>query len=328
MTETAALSIQLAMKLVAGGKAQLLEGRSVNSCYRISHEGRDFSVKVHTPAESSQICLRRILRADQLLRGASWYPAVVDSGRVGERYPQLVVIRAFRAGAACDFRCAGDLWPLVGVLEDLASHGVSCEIAEELLGDYASPWLSGRAGRAAQAAGRLGAVAAKLTDELSSEAAGLMLAATRLTRPDEVRVYHGDLHGRNLISDPGGRLTVIDWDEAGFTARPSDAAKALWFACRRGRGDFALDPDALRRFFALAISRLGIPVTDLPDLARLGAIWFLPRTEHAVQLKMRDPGLATWYLQWITRFWRRYPGNLLLLEAAATSFSGDMPMHS
>jgi aminoglycoside phosphotransferase (APT) family kinase protein len=145
----------------------------------------------------------------------------------------------------------------------------------------------------------------------------LLQGAARLTDPERVVVHHGDLHGRNLIVDGPSALTVIDWDEAGFSHRPSDAGKALWLSCRRERGDFALDPHAVRRFLHRAHARLSLPLADAVDLARVGALWFLPRHGHVSLLRQRDADMALWYLSWVSRFWSGIRENLALVADTA-----------
>ncbi|MFE3578239.1 aminoglycoside phosphotransferase family protein [Streptomyces vinaceus] len=306
------------MGLLAAGGGRLLDGRGLNSSYRLEWAGRPLSVKVHCAERSSVTEFRRIGRVDAALRGAPWYPPVLASGLHGARRPRLVVVRPYAPGEPSDDarrRIAG----VVDVLAQLAARGREVAADEELVGDYASVWLSGareeRSGVEPLLTGRWRALGAAMDEQLP----GLCAAARRLTRPDGLRVHHGDLHGRNLIADGSGRLTVIDWDEAGFARRPADAGKALWLSCRLGRGDFVLDPAATGRFLSALRARLDVPYADAGDLARLGALWFLPRRGHVTLLGRRGADLGDWYLGWVGRFWAGFRGNLELVADVAAA---------
>jgi Ser/Thr protein kinase RdoA (MazF antagonist) len=174
-------------------------------------------------------------------------------------------------------------------------------------------WLSGWDAERARSGTVLTGAWTPLADAMDEHGAALRASAARLTR-DGVVVHHGDLHGRNLILGHDRRCTVIDWDEAGFSRRPADAAKALWMSCRRERGDFALDPAAVRAF----LRHTRFPAADAVDLGRLGALWFLPRSRHVTLLARRDATFPEWYLGWVSRFWARLRPNLdLIAETAA-----------
>lgn len=56
------------------GRARELDGRGVNSSYRLMDGGRQLSVKVHCPDRSSDVERRRIQGVDVALRGTDWYP--------------------------------------------------------------------------------------------------------------------------------------------------------------------------------------------------------------------------------------------------------------
>ena len=196
------------------------------------------------------------------------------------------------------------------MLGDLAARGANVRVAEELITDYASAWLADGAGERTRADRILAGDFPPLARWLDEHLANLLTSAARLTSANHVVVHHGDLHGRNLIVGPSGRCTVIDWDESGFSRRPADTAKALWLSCRRGRGDFELSPSAVRRFLCR------VPGTDAGDLARLGALWFLPTHRHVMLLGQRDAALVPWYLGWVSRFWNRLRTNLDVIAEA------------
>lgn len=321
----ARVTVGEAMELVAAGRAELLDGRGLNASYRVAREGGALSVKVHCAERSSAVEFRRIGRADSALRGAAWYPPVLDLGFHGAgRRPRLVVIRPYAPGSPAD-DARRHIGAVVDVLADLTEHAGGAAAEEDLIGDYASPWLS-------RAEAERSLLEPLLTGEwrepglaVDAHLEQLRYAAMRLTRRDGLLVHHGDLHGRNLIADGPGRLTVIDWDEAGFSRRPADAGKALWLSCRLGRGDFVLDPRATARFLSRLHTRLGMPYASAGDLARLGALWFLPRHGHVTLLGRRDPRLSTWYLGWTGRFWTRLRENLDLVAATAERLEAAAP---
>ncbi|MGW3012875.1 phosphotransferase [Streptomyces sp. NPDC001219] len=316
------------MGLVTAGAARALEGRGLNASYRVAHGARTFSVKVHCAERSSEAEYRRILRVDEVLRGADWYPPLLGIGHDGTGPRRMVVIRPYAPGVPSD-DARERIGEVVGVLAELAARGAGAGTGaergagEDLVGDYASPWVA-EAGQERALVGPLLTGAwqglARAMDEHLGE---LRDAARRLTRADALLVHHGDLHGRNLISGGGQPLTVIDWDEAGFSRRPADAGKALWLSCRAGRGDFVLDPAALRRFLTQLHRRLPVPYASAGDLARLGALWFLPRHGHVTLLARRDAGLGPWYLGWVARFWARFRQNLDLVTRTAAALDAD-----
>jgi Ser/Thr protein kinase RdoA (MazF antagonist) len=291
-------SVAGVMAAIARGDAEVFDGRGVNSSYRVG----PVSVKVHHPATSTELVEARIRLVDTALRGMSWYPPVLDLGRHG---PALVVVRPFADGqAAEDGRRHLD--ELGGVLRGLSGHG--SDVAEELISDYASPWL-------ADADRELARTLTVLSEQdlvrtLPAELDGLVAAATRLSHVD-ISVHHGDLHGRNLVLGTGG-CTVIDWDETGFSRRPADAGKTLWLSCRRARGDFELDPPTVQRFLR------EMSCSDAVDLARLGALWFVPTQGHVTLLAQRDVSLVPWYLGWVSKFWSRLAANLDVIAQAAS----------
>lgn len=158
---------------------------------------------------------------------------MIDIGFDGGKRPRLVVVRPFVPGEPAD-DARRHIDPLFSVLADLAGSTGRTEIHQDLIADYASPWLTPGEREltvAALAGDRRGLVRA-MDDHLDD----LRASALRLTRPGEAMIYHGDLHGRNLLTDGSGSPTVIDWDETGYSQRPADAGKALWLSCRRGRG--------------------------------------------------------------------------------------------
>ncbi|MCX4825212.1 aminoglycoside phosphotransferase family protein [Streptomyces sp. NBC_01142] len=322
MTGPAQLTVRHAMELVVAGDAEALEGRGLNSSYRVTEGGRELSVKVHCADRSSGTEFRRILRVDAALRGTAWYPPVLDMGFHAAGRPRLVVIRPYAPGAPSD-DARQHIVQVAGVLADLAARAGGVEAEEDLVGDYASPWVSGAERERALAdpllTGEWQGLARAMDDHLGE----LRNSAVRLTRPDGLVIHHGDLHGRNLISGSSRPLTVIDWDEAGFSRRPADAGKALWLSCRLGRGDFVLDPQALHRFLTHLHARLRMPYASAADLARLGALWFLPRHGHVTLLGQRDVSLGPWYLDWISRFWARFRQNLDLLTRTAAALDTD-----
>ncbi|MEU8778388.1 phosphotransferase [Streptomyces sp. NPDC048606] len=323
MTGAARLTVGRAVGLVRAGGAERLDGRGLNASWRVTHAGTPYAVKVHCEERSSPAESRRILRVDRALRTTPWYPPVLDLGWAPGPRPRLVVVRPFAPGAPSD-DARRHIGAVVGVLAELVARGRGVAVDEELIGDYASPWLAdARAERAL--AGRL------LTGEwralgraVDAHLAELIAAARRLTREEAVSVHHGDLHGRNLISDGGRALTVIDWDETGFSRRPADAGKALWLSCRLARGDFALDRRAVVRFLGGLHERLGVPYASACDLARLGALWFLPRHGHVTLLGRGGADAAdtvTWYLGWVLRFWTRFRRNLEVVAGAAADLA-------
>jgi Ser/Thr protein kinase RdoA (MazF antagonist) len=298
-------SVAGVMAAVARGEAEVFDGRGVNTSYRV---GR-LSVKVHHPATSSELVADRLRLVDRALRGASWYPPIRDLGLHGGRDPSLVVVRPFAEGRPSedDHRQVREL---AGVLRDLTARAVDVEVDEALVDDYASPWLTCADRELAGTAGVL-ADRPDLARTIETHLDDLLASARRVSGPD-LAVHHGDLHGRNLILG-SGRCTVIDWDEAGFSRRPADAAKALWLSSRRARGDFDLLPAAVRRFLCL------VPAADPLDLARLGALWFLPTPGHVTLLGERDASRShvPWYLAWVSRFWSRWERNLDVIAEVA-----------
>jgi hypothetical protein len=290
-------SVAGVMAAIARGDAELFDGRGVNSSYRVG----PVSVKVHHPATSTELVETRIRLVDTALRGTRWYPPVLDLGRHG---PSLVVVRPFADGqAAQDGR--RHLGQLAGVLRGLSGHG--SDAAEELISDYASPWL---ADAERELARTLTVLPGDLAKAIDAKLDGLLAAASRLSGVD-TSVHHGDLHGRNLVFGGDG-CTVIDWDETGFSRRPADAGKALWLSCRRARGDFELDLSTVRRFLR------EMPCGDAVGLARLGALWFVPTRGHVTLLAQRDVSLVPWYLGWVSKFWSRLPANLDVIAEAAS----------
>ncbi|WP_455410014.1 hypothetical protein [Streptomyces hiroshimensis] len=326
MTGPGRLTVRHAVELVAVGDAEALEGRGLNASYRVTEGGRAFSVKVHCADRSSGQEYRRIQRVDAALRGTAWYPPLLGMGfhAAGAERPRLVVIRLYVPGAPSD-DARQHIAQVVDVLAGLAARADGVEAGEDLVGDYASPWVSGTERERALAAPLLTGEWQGLARAMDDHLGELRHSAVRLTRPDGLVVHHGDLHGRNLISGSSRPLTLIDWDEAGFSRRPADAGKALWLSCRLGRGDFVLDPQALRRFLVHLHARLGTPYASAVDLARLGALWFLPRHGHVTLLAQRDPGLGPWYLGWVSRFWARYPQNLEVLAGTAAALGTAAP---
>ncbi|WP_329014455.1 phosphotransferase family protein [Streptomyces sp. NBC_00690] len=314
MTGSPVPTIRHLIERIAAGDADALDGRGVNMSHRIVAGEQRLSVKVHCAERSSGPELQRIRSVDAELRGTAWYPPVIDIGFDGGKRPRLVVVRPFVPGEPAD-DARRHIDPLFSVLADLAGSTGRTEIHQDLIADYASPWLTPGEREltvAALAGDRRGLVRA-MDDHLDD----LRASALRLTRPGEAMIYHGDLHGRNLLTDGSGSPTVIDWDETGYSQRPADAGKALWLSCRRGRGDFELDPSAARRFVEHLWRRLGIPPAQVGDVAKLGAIWFLPRSDHVALLAERDVELVPWYLDWVSRFWSRFEVNVELLLRTA-----------
>ncbi|MGW0332531.1 phosphotransferase [Streptomyces sp. NPDC003011] len=322
MTAPAPLTVGRAMELVAAGDAEPLEGRGLNTSYRVTEAGRALSVKVHCADRSSGTEFRRLGRVDEALRGTPWYPPVLGMGFHQAGRPRLVVIRPHVPGTASD-DARRHIPEVVDVLVGLSERADGVSADEELVGDYASAWVSDAGREHALVAPLLAGEWANLARAMDDHIGELRSGATRLTSPDGLVVHHGDLHGRNLITGACRAMTVIDWDEAGFSRRPADAGKALWLSCRAGRGDFVLDPHALRRFLTHLHTRLRVPYASAADLARLGALWFLPRHGHVTLLGQRDASLGPWYLGWISRFWARFRQNLELLASTARALETD-----
>ncbi|MFF3429703.1 phosphotransferase [Streptomyces sp. NPDC002602] len=312
------------VELIAAGQAELLDGRGLNASHRVAWGGRALSVKVHCAERSSAAEFRRIGRVDSALRGTPWYPPVLDLGFHGAERPRLVVVRPYAPGSPAD-DARRHIGGVVDVLADLVARAEGVRAEETLVGDYASPWLDGARSERSLVDPLLTGEWRGLGRAMDRHLGELRRGAQRLTSADGLRVHHGDLHGRNLIAQGPGRLTVIDWDEAGFSRRPADAGKALWLSCRLGRGDFALDPEATGLFLGRLHTRLGIAYSDARDLARLGALWFLPRHDHVTLLGQRDAGLGSWYLGWVLRFWRRFRGNLDLVTRTAAELEAGGP---
>ncbi|WP_130799763.1 phosphotransferase [Streptomyces otsuchiensis] len=302
---------------IAAGAAEELPGRGLNASYRLSEAGARYAVKVHCPERSRAVEARRIRHVDTLLRGEPWYPPLLDLAVVsGGGHDSLVVVRPYAPGTASE-DARGQLPALLDVLAALARAGEGTDADKELIGDYATPWLEEPERERERLAPHLTGAAGALAEAVDAHLPQARAAATRLTRTGTPAVHHGDLHGRNLITHERGRLTVIDWDEAGLSRRPADAAKALWLTCRRGRGDFVLDPAAVRDFLHRLEERAGVPRVLAPELARLGALWFVPRAEHVELLVRRGAELAPWYLEWVGRFWSRFAENTALVAAVA-----------
>ncbi|WHT16348.1 phosphotransferase [Crossiella sp. CA-258035] len=301
--------IERAVRLIDAGEAEELEGRGVNRSYRLIDGDRVLSVKAHCAATSAETDHRRIRRVDEALSGTDWYPPVLDIGYAAP--DRLVVIRPFVPGAASE-DAARHLDVLAGVLGELAAG--TAAVPAELVWDYATPWLTEGEREQLEAKEVLTGEWDNLLRAMDEHLGDLLAAALRLTGTGEPALYHGDLHGRNLIWHESRPLTVIDWDETGFSHRPADIGKALWLSCRKGRGDFELDPSAVRRFLALLRANPALPTVEAADLARLGAIWFLPRYHHVTLLAQRDAEFIPWYLGWVSRFWARFPANLDLVS--------------
>ncbi|MEV6570233.1 aminoglycoside phosphotransferase family protein [Streptomyces sp. NPDC051577] len=313
------------MELVTAGRAEPLDGRGLNSSYRVAWGRRALSVKVHCAERSSVAEFRRIGRVDSALRGTPWYPPILDLGfHEGAERPRLVVVRPYAPGTPAD-DARRHITGVVDVLADLAARGDGVRAEDALVGDYASPWLDGARSERSLVDPLLTGQWRALGRAMDAHLDELRCGAARLTGVDDLLVHHGDLHGRNVIADGPGRLTVIDWDEAGFSRRPADAGKALWLSCRLGRGDFALDPDATGLFLGRLHARLGMPYSGALDLARLGALWFLPRHGHVTLLGRRDASLGPWYLGWVQRFWTRFRRNLDLVAEAAAKLEAAAP---
>ncbi|MFJ5810955.1 aminoglycoside phosphotransferase family protein [Streptomyces sp. NPDC093093] len=317
MTGAAPPTVPEVVELIAAGQAELLDGRGLNASYRVTWGGRALSVKVHCAERSCAAEFRRIGRVDSALRGMPWYPPVLDLGFQGAERPRLVVVRPYAPGTPSD-DARRHIGGVVDVLADLAARAAGVRAEDALVGDYASPWLEGAPSERSLVDPLLTGEWRGLGRAVDAHLGELLDGAARLTSAEGLLVHHGDLHGRNLISDGTGRLTVIDWDEAGFSRRPADAGKALWLSCRLGRGDFALDPKATGLFLGRLHTRLDIPYSDARDLALLGALWFLPRHGHVTLLGRRDASLGTWYLGWVLRFWTRFRGNLDLVAKIAS----------
>ncbi len=293
------------------GRFQQLDGRGVNISLLVHDDGRPLSVKVHCPSRSSQVDLHRIRHLDEVLDGFSWYPSLVDAGIVDSR---LVVVRPFVPGTPIE-DAKLHIGDVVEVLGALAGRG-GVPASAETVGDYATAWLLGRQTLPPFSAGHrdLARAAGEHLPEL--------MAAARSLTGDTAMAYHGDLHGRNLVAGAAGRFTVIDWDEAGFSSRPADAGKALWLSCRRERGDFRLDPEAVRNFLVAIRTRLPRTMTGAVEVARLGALWFVPTAAHVTLLARRDASMVPWYLGWVSRFWARYRENSDIVRAADPDRAG------
>ncbi|MFG3015660.1 hypothetical protein ACGFZB_35505 [Streptomyces cinerochromogenes] len=323
MSSTAGPGIQYALDAIAAGNAETLDGRSVNSAYRITDGIQSLSVKVHSEELSTELDFHRILRVDAALRGATWYPPLLDLG-FHPAHRRLVAIRPYVRGVPSD-DARKHIPELIEVLADLAALGGNTGVAADLASDYASPWLLDWEKEHRLSSGLLKGEWSFLARMVNGQVEALRDSAVRLTRTDSPAVYHSDLHGRNLIVQHLQPLTVIDWDEAGFTLRPADEGKSLWLSCRSGRGDFVLDPVAVRRFLARSQARLHIPLSGAVDLAKLGAMWFLPRYGHVDLLRQRDARLVQWYLGWVSRFWKRFRENVELIASTAASLDRDTP---
>lgn len=316
MIGTSGLNVHRALDIINSGGAETLDGRGVNTSYKVSDDGQEFSVKIHCAFQSSILHRRKILRVDGLLSGAPWYPPLIDIGFHSTGRSRLVVIRPFASGTATvDVRI--DVDRLVGVLGEMAALGDGLDVSAELVGDYASPWISCREQERGMLEWVMTEDYAQLFQTVDDHLDDLLSSAVRLTHPTDVAVYHGDLHGRNLIFDGPSRFAVIDWDEAGFSSRPADVAKALWLSCRKERNNFDLDLIALRHFLELMHARLGTSYSTVGEVAKLGAIWFLPRRDHIMSLGQRNSELVPWYLNWVSRFWSRFAQNLDLVNREA-----------
>ncbi|MEV4860312.1 phosphotransferase [Streptomyces ossamyceticus] len=318
MSATAAPDAVRAAARVAAGAAESLTGRGLNASYRLVEAGVPYAVKVHCAERSGVVEATRIRRADALLRGTPWYPPLLDLATVrGEDgRDHLVVVRPYVPGVASDDARA-QMPDVMEVLAELTEGARDTVVDDALVGDYATPWLTDAERERARVAPLLTGAWTELGRAVDARLPSTLAGAARLTRAGAVVVHHGDLHGRNLITDGAGRFTVIDWDETGFSRRPADAAKALWLSCRQGRGDFVLDPAAVRDFLRALHGRVGVPYGQAADVARLGAVWFLPRREHIDLLTRRGAELGPWYLGWIGRFWARYAQNAALVAATA-----------
>jgi Ser/Thr protein kinase RdoA (MazF antagonist) len=319
LTRAPLLDVSHAMYAVDVGSARVLDGRGVNTSYLVGQGGREYAVKVHVEDESSGRCLERILCLDASLRGIPWYPPVIDAGLYGPRR-QVVVVRRFARGTPLN-QLGFDIDTTVAVLARLAAAGtMPPDRPKDLVSDYATPWLAAPP-KELRSLQRFGDADRETPSIVDRHLAALLNSAQTLKARSPILPYHGDLHGGNIILGRHGRITVIDWDEAGYACRPADAAKALWLCCRRERGQFVLDAAAMRGYLRQLHARLGLPYADAIDLARLGAIWFVPAGRHVDRLVRRQPEAAPWYFDWIGRFWQQYESNLGIVAAVADALA-------
>lgn len=113
-----------------------------------------------------------------------------------------------------------------------------------------------------------------------------------------VTLSHGEFQTQNVIVSASkiGATTwdVIDWDSLSERPRIYDICSGLLFFCRRSRGSFSLDRNALRLF----LSAVELTDSEQKVLPIAAAISLLPRKAHIEKFRCHStPGL-TWYQPW------------------------------
>jgi aminoglycoside phosphotransferase (APT) family kinase protein len=301
------VDVRTALAALDRGSGVELDGRGVNRCSMVEQGSVAYSVKVHCLEESGDRVADRIRAADALLAGRPWYPAVVSLGH--DDHGRLVVVRPFVEGSGCplDRRTRN---ALASVARDLASVRPSPDTSDHLVNDHATAWLAGHPDDLLHDLAGRPALRSRVERWLPQ-----VLQAARRLDDGPLRVGHGDLHVRNLVSSAAG-LVLVDWDEVALTRRPTDAAKAMWLVTRHERGAFDLDPRGVEDWLTRT-GTAGVPRDSWRDLALLGAAWFLPRAGHVDLLGRREPEHVEWYLGWVERFWTSLDDNLALVDRLA-----------
>jgi Ser/Thr protein kinase RdoA (MazF antagonist) len=71
-------------------------------------------------------------------------------------------------------------------------------------------------------------VSAPITPVVAEELASLIALEAMLTEPTDMRMCHRDLWADNVRASGGGRLCVIDWDNAGSAGPSHELGMVLW----------------------------------------------------------------------------------------------------
>jgi len=127
---------------------------------------------------------------------------------------------------------------------------------------------------------------------------GLIAELTEVPRPDHspARVCHLDVCPENVFLCDG-RLTVIDWENAGPAATAQDLGSTLWDFCRGDLGRTRAFVDHYRRHGG-PIERLEVPVFDMARVVQANLIEFhcrraldpaaAPETRDRAEQALRD----------------------------------------
>lgn len=308
------LDTQHALRLIREGRYRSLDGRSGNKTFRVETAGAAFSVKIVLGLKATEDRMVSLRLLDLLLAPEfEWYPRLHEISLLEGSEPMLVALRPFVSGSAFDASNA-HISGLFGVLQDLNRLSVSSERIDSTH-DYSTPWVRDCEWEISRSSAAIRSSHPELDHKMRAHSGEIVASALHLSSDTRVIPYHGDLHGGNLIYSKNDLVAVIDWDDAGFTNRPADIAKALWLVCRVQRGDFRLEPAKVKDFFRWV--RKGSVLSCSAELARLphlGAAYFLPSMDHITHLQTHAPEYRNWYLDWISLFWSQFEENSDLIR--------------